>query len=133
MYSNLQLYHSLTWSVWSLQGNLRLRPWCIDRAIKAWVWDFPVMTERTRLISYLLYGLFIMDLSLRSIKTNNWSADKCKKLVTSMSCTLDSRYSQVTLISGYPFWQFLIDHNMNVHKDVYYPVKHRLYMSWTPS
>ena len=33
--------------------------------------DFLVMTERTRLISYSLYGLFIMDLSLRSIKTNN--------------------------------------------------------------
>ena len=43
--------------------------------IKAEVWDFPVMNERTRLISYLLCGLFIMDLSLQSIKTNNWSAD----------------------------------------------------------
>ena len=29
-----------------------------------------------------------MDLSLRSIKTNNWSADNVKKDVTSMSCTL---------------------------------------------
>ena len=48
------------------------------------------MTERTRLISYVLYGLFINDLNLRSIKTNNWSADnlKKKKHVTSMSCTL---------------------------------------------
>ena len=33
---------------------------------------FFVMTERTRLISYLLYSLFIMDLSLQSIKTNTW-------------------------------------------------------------
>ena len=33
--------------------------------------DFLVMTERMKLISYSLYGLFIMDLSLRSIKTNN--------------------------------------------------------------
>ena len=47
------------------------------------------MTEQTRLISYLSYGLFIMDLSLRSIKTNNWSADKFKKQVTSMSCILE--------------------------------------------
>ena len=38
-----------------------------------------IITEQTRSISYLLYGLFIMDLSLRSIKTNNWSADKFKK------------------------------------------------------
>ena len=29
-----------------------------------------------------------MDLSLRSIKTNNWSADNFKKHVTSMNCTL---------------------------------------------
>ena len=108
------LYHLLTSSVQSLQGNLRLRPSCIDWAIKSQVWDFPVMTEWTRLISYLLHGLFIMDLSLQSIKTNNWSADYFKKLVTSMSCTLASRYSQVTLVSGYPFWQFLIDHNKGV-------------------
>ena len=47
------------------------------------------MTERTRLISYLLYGLFIMDQSLRSIKTNNWSADNLEKHVTSMSFTLE--------------------------------------------
>ena len=130
------LYHLLTSSVQSLQGNLRLRPWCIDWAIKSQVWDFPVMTEWTRLISYLLHGLFIMDLSLQSIKTNNWSADYCKKLVTSMSCTLASRYSQVTLVSGYPFWQFLIDHNKGVSarlKDVHHQVKHRLYMPWTSS
>ena len=47
--------------------------------IKALVWDFPVMTEWTRFISYLFYGLFIMDLSLQPIKTNNWSADNFKK------------------------------------------------------
>ena len=131
----IQLYHLLTSSVQSLQGNLRLRPWCIDWAIKSQVWDFPVMTQWTRLISYLLHGLFIMDLSLQSIKTNNWSADYFKKLVTSMSCTLASRYSQVTLVSGYPFWQFLIDHNKGVLKDVHHQVKHRLYryMPWTSS
>ena len=32
-----------------------------------------------------------------------------------------------------PFWQLSIDHNMDVHKDVRYQVKHRLYMPWTPS
>ena len=73
--------------------NLRPRPviLCIvslSQCIKAEVWDFHVMTEWTRLISYLLNGLFIMDLSLRSIKTNNWSADNFKKKVTSVSCTL---------------------------------------------
>ena len=48
------LFHLLTSSVQSLQGNLRLRPWCIDWAIKSQVWDFPVMTEWTRLISYYM-------------------------------------------------------------------------------
>ena len=47
--------------------------------IKELVWDFPVLTEWTRFISYLLYGVFIMDLSLWPIKTNNWSADNFKK------------------------------------------------------
>ena len=41
--------------------------------------DFPEMTERTRLISYLLYGLYFMDPGLRSIKNGNWSADNLKK------------------------------------------------------
>ena len=41
-------------------------------------------------------------------------------LLTSISCTLQpTRYSQVTLVSGYPFLQLSIDHNMNVHKDVH--------------
>ena len=43
------------------------------------VWDFPVMTKWTMLIRYFLYGLFIVDLSLQSIKTNNRSADNLKK------------------------------------------------------
>ena len=68
----------------------------MDRAmrgkyIQAEVWDFSVlMTKRIRWISYLLYtfGLFLKDLSLRSIKTNIWSSDDFKKHVTSMSCTL---------------------------------------------
>ena len=62
-----------------------------------------VMTKQTRSISYLLYGLFIMDLSLRSIKTNNWSADKFKKQVTSMSCTLEPAIQAMTLVNGCPF------------------------------
>ena len=37
--------------------------------IKAEVWDFPVMTERTRLRSYLLYGLFSAILEKNTIKT----------------------------------------------------------------
>ena len=36
--------------------------------VKTEVWDFPVMTERTRLISYLLYGLFSAILKKNTIK-----------------------------------------------------------------
>ena len=75
-----------------------------------------------------------MDLSLRSIKTNNWSADIFKKYVTSMSCTLEPMIHSGDTGQGIPFLTAVnIDHNMDVHKDVYYQVKHRLYMSWTPS
>ena len=45
-------------------------------------------TDKVNKSLILLYGIFIMDLSLRSIKTNNWSADNFKKHVTSISCTL---------------------------------------------
>ena len=37
--------------------------------IKSEVWDFPVMTEWTRLISYLLYGLFSAFLKKNTIRT----------------------------------------------------------------
>ena len=37
-----------------------------------------MMPERERLISCLLYGLFIMDLSMQSI--NYWSADNLKNM-----------------------------------------------------
>ena len=68
--------------------------------------------------------LFIMDLSLRSIETNNWSVDNFKK---QWVVHLRLQYNQVTLVSGCPFWQLSVDHNMDVHKDVHYQVKHRLY------
>ena len=45
-----------------LRENLKPRPYRIDRAIassvrQAEIWDFPVTTERSRLLSCLLYGL----------------------------------------------------------------------------
>ena len=41
----------------------------LSQYIKASVWDFHVMTERTRLISCLLYGLFSAILKKNTIKT----------------------------------------------------------------
>ena len=64
------------------------------------------MTERTRLVIYLLYGLFIMNLSLRSIKTNNWSADNFKKHVTSTSCTLEPALQSGATGQRIPFDSF---------------------------
>ena len=45
--------------------------------------------DRTDEVDKLSYVLSILDLSLRSIKTNKWSADNFNKYVTSMSCTLE--------------------------------------------
>ena len=43
-----------------------------------------------------------MDLSLRSIKTNNWSADNFKKNTSPQWFVhLSRQYSHVTLVSGY--------------------------------
>ena len=111
---------------WSIYQGLSLRFPCNDQRDK-------VNKFFTRLISYLLNDLFIMDLNLQSIKTNNWPADNLKKHITSVSCTFELWYSQVTLVSGCPFWQLAIDHNMDVRNDVHYQVKHRWYMPWTSS
>ena len=62
-----------------------------------------------------------MDLSLRSIKPNYWSANSFNKKIISMICT---RYSHVTVVSGCPFWQLPIDHDMDVYKDVHYQFKY---------
>ena len=56
-----------------------------------------------------------------------------KKRITSMSCAFELWYSQVTLVSRCPFWQLSIDHNMDLHNDVHYQVKHRWYIPWTSS
>ena len=47
------------------------------------------MTELMRSVSYVLFGLFIMDLSLQSIKTDNWSVNNFKKHFISMTWTLE--------------------------------------------
>ena len=65
-----------------------------------------------------------MDLSLWSIKTNNWSADNFKKNTPPQWIVhLSMRYSQVTLVSWCPLWQLLTDHNM----DIRYQVKQIVY------
>ena len=68
------------------------------------------MTERTRLISYLLCGLFIMDLSLLSIKTNNRSADNFEKYNTSVSCTTEPEIRSCDTGQRIPFLTAVIDH-----------------------
>ena len=59
-----------------------------------------MFTER---FSYLLHGLFIMDLILRSIKVNNWSADIFKNTSRQWIVHLSPLFSHATLVSGYPF------------------------------
>ena len=77
-----------------------------------------------------------MDLSLRSIKINNWSADNLKKNTYTQhlnELSLEPAYSQVTLASGWSFWQLSFDYNMDVRKDVHYQFKHKFCMPCTPS
>ena len=57
-HGNISTYHLLTESeVITGKSQTEASMYCI----KVEVWDFPVMTERTRLISYLLYGLFALQ------------------------------------------------------------------------
>ena len=63
-----------------------------------------------------------MDLSLRSIKTNNWPADNLKNTSPQWVVHLSPQYCQVPLVSGCSFWQLSIDHNMDVHWDVHYKI-----------
>ena len=88
----------------------------LGQYIKAEVWDFAVVTGRTRLISYLFYGLFIM--ACGQIKPITCQRKTLKNMST--QCGVHG-------VSGYPFWQLSIGHNIDVH----YQVKHRLYMPWT--
>ena len=70
-----------------LQGNLSLRPWFFDWVIARSIHQglglrFPChdwTVEVNELFIIIKYGLFIMDLSLQSIKTIKWSADNFKK------------------------------------------------------
>ena len=44
-----------------------------------------------------------MNLSLRSIKTYNWSTDNFKKLVISLSCTLEPAIQSGDTVQRMPF------------------------------
>ena len=62
----------------SLQGNIRQHQ---GQGLR-----FPCNDQTDEVNKYC--GLFIMDLSLQSIKTNNWSVDNLKK--KTVSCTLEA-------------------------------------------
>ena len=51
-----------------------------------------------------------------------------KKHITSLSCTLGLAIQSCDTGQRILFWQLSINHNMDVHKDVHYQVKHRLYI-----
>ena len=69
--SLITLLHPLAFLITSCNYNSYLCRW-FDRSIHQRLGlKFPCYGLTDEFISYLLYGLFIMDLSLRSIKTNN--------------------------------------------------------------
>ena len=69
--SLITLLHPLAFLITSCNYNSYLCRW-FDRSIHQGLGlKFPCYGLTDEFISYLLYGLFIMDLSSRSIKTNN--------------------------------------------------------------
>ena len=101
--------------------------WSSDSEVNTLRFPRALTTERTMLISYLLYGIFIKDLTLRLNKSNNWLGDNLKKLFTSMSCTHEPAIHLSDTSQRISFWQLSIYHNIYVYKDVQ-QVIHRLYM-----
>ena len=77
--------------------------------IKDEVWDFPVMIERTRLISYLLYGLFSAILSKNTIKT--------PKVIFHIRLRALRLSSSLILLKKFLYASFSLDVK-NVHKKV---------------
>ena len=77
-----------------------------------------------------------MDLSLQSIKTNNWSADNFKKHNTSMSCTIEPTIQSGDTGQRIPFLtavnKLLTITRMFIRMSAI-KFKHRLHMPWTPS
>ena len=102
----------------SLRGNLRLGTWCIEWAIARSIHQegglrFPCNDWTDEVSNLFIIWLFFMNLGLRSIKTNNWSADNFKKHVTSMSCTLEPALQSGATGQQIPFWQLSIDRNID--------------------
>ena len=110
--SLITLLHPLAFLITSCNYNSFLCRW-FDRSIHQGLGlKFPCYGLTDEFISYLLFGLFIMDLSLRSIKTNNSK----------------NTSHHVILVSGY----LSIDNKMVVHKDAHYQIKYSLFIPRTP-
>ena len=67
-----------------------------------------------------------MNLSLRSIKNNNWSADNLKNMSPRLFVHYSQRYSHVTLVSGYLFENLArLSANQSVHTIAFSQVKEK--------
>ena len=79
-----------------ITGNYRteaLMHWSSDSEVSTLRFPPALTTERTRLISYLLNGLFIKDLTLRLNKTNNWLGDNLKNMSPQWAVRMSPRYT----------------------------------------
>ena len=124
--SNKTLQKTGEYTCWHVYLSALLRPWCIHGAIVRSIHPgrglrFCCNYRKDEVNKFfIIWHLIVVDQSLRSIKTNNWSADNLKKNMSTQWVLHSSpQYTQVTLVSGYTFWQLPIDHNINVHKDVH--------------
>ena len=115
------------WGHYSLQGNLRLRPWCITRSIhQGWGLRFPCkdwMDEVNKLVIIIIMTFSLWTWACNQLKPTTGQQITLKNTTPQWVVQLSPQYSQVILVSGYPFWQLSIDHNTDVYKDVHYQVQ----------
>ena len=111
----------------SLPGNVRLRPWCIARSIhQGWGLRFSCkdrMDEVNKLFIIIIMTFSLWTWACNQLKPTTGQQITFKNTTPQWVVQLSPQYSQVILVSGYPFWQLSIDHNTDVYKDVRYQVQ----------
>ena len=94
--SNKTVQKTGEYTCWHVYLSALLRPWCIDRAIVRSIHPgrglrFCCNYRKDEVNKFfIIWHLIVVDQSLRSIKTNNWSADNLKK----KTCQLNEFYTQ---------------------------------------
>ena len=81
------------------------------------------MDEVNKLFIIIIMTFSLWTWACNQLKPTTGQQITLKNTTPQWVVQLSPQYSQVILVSGYPFWQLSIDHNMDVHKDVGYQVQ----------